>query len=210
MRDLTVAMPTFEDDPAVLSRVLDAASAQVARPIVVVDMSRTEAVAGVAAARDDVMYVPFRGSRGVSHSRNVCVRSVETRYVLFLDSDAVPEPGWASAARAGFDHDRVAIVGTRVVGEFARRPPRLFTTATASDWLSMLDLGDESGEVPRVIGTSYAIDRERLGEAPFAETLGRRPGVALAHEEVQHARNATRYACGRWLAGYARVVRGVH
>ena len=205
MRDLTVAMPTFEDDPAVLSRVLDAASAQVARPIVVVDMSRTEAVAEVAAARDDVLYVPFRGSRGVSHSRNVCVQSVETRYVLFLDSDAVPEPGWASAARAGFEHDRVAIVGTRVVGEFARRPPSLFTTATASDWLSMLDLGGESGEVPRVIGTSYAIDRERLGEAPFDEALGRRPGVAIAHEEVQLALDATRAGWRCWYAADARV-----
>jgi GT2 family glycosyltransferase len=205
MSDLTVAMPAFEDDPAVLRRVLDAASAQVGRPIVVVDMSRTDAVAGVAGSREDVVYVPFRESRGVSHSRNECVRRAETRYVLFLDSDAVPEPGWASAARAGFEHDRVAIVGTRVVGEYAHRPPRLFTTATASDWLSMLDLGDEPGEVPRVMGTSYAIDRERLGDAPFDEALGRSPGVAIAHEEVQLALDAARAGWRCWYAADARV-----
>jgi GT2 family glycosyltransferase len=205
MRDITVAIPTFEDDPAVLARVLDAASEQVEHPLVVVDMSRTGAVADVARGRDGVLYVPLPESRGVSHSRNECVRRAETRYVLFLDSDAVPEPGWARAAREGFEQDRVAIVGTRILGEFERRPPPLFTTATASDWLSMLDLGDQSREVPRVIGTSYAIDRERFRDAPFDEALGRSPGVSIAHEEVQLALDAAHAGWRCWYAAGARV-----
>jgi hypothetical protein len=76
---------------------------------------------------------------------------------------------------------------------------------TASDWLSMLDLGDESREVPRVMGTSYAIDRERLGDDPFEVSLGRRPGVSIAHEEVQLALDAARGGWRCWYAADARV-----
>ena len=144
-------------------------------------------------------------SRGVGESRNACVRRSSTRYVLFLDSDALPEPGWARAMRAGFDEPEVAIVGARVVPEWERRPPTLFQTATASDWLSMFDLGPSSQRVPRVMGTSYALDRERLGDEPFDDELGRRPGVQMAHEEVELALEAARRGWSCWYAADAVV-----
>jgi hypothetical protein len=64
----------------------------------------------------------------------------------------------------------------------------------------MFDLGDEPQPVPRVMGTSYALDRDRTGHAPFDEALGRRPGVDVAHEEVQLAVDA---AAAGWRCWYA-------
>jgi GT2 family glycosyltransferase len=203
--DLTIAIPAFEDDPAVLQRVLDGAVAQAEQPVVVVDMSETDLVRTVADGREGVRYVPYPLSSGVSDSRNECIRRSETRYVLFLDSDVVPEAGWAEAMRRGFDQERVALVGARVFPNFERTPPALFLTATASDWLSLFDLGEESREVPRVIGSSYAIDRERFREDPFHKSLGRRPGSAIAHEEVQLALDAASSGWRCWYAGDARV-----
>ena len=41
LRDVTVAMPTFDDDPVVLGYALDAALEQgLTQPIIIVDMSR--------------------------------------------------------------------------------------------------------------------------------------------------------------------------
>jgi GT2 family glycosyltransferase len=203
--DVTVAIPTFEGDPALLRRVFAAAVAQAHHAVVVVDMSRTDVVADAAADVGGIELVRLRDSRGVSHSRNECVRRATTRYVLFLDSDAIPEPGWLEAMRAGFDEPQVAVVGARIVPAWPRRPPPLLDSVTARDWISMFDLGDEPLPVPRVMGTSYALDRERVADPPFDEALGRRPGVEVAHEEVQLALDATRAGWRCWYAPAAVV-----
>jgi mycofactocin glycosyltransferase len=203
--DITVAIPTFEGDPALLRRVFGAAARQSPRPILVVDMSRSDVVADAAAAVGGIEVVRLRESRGVSQSRNECVRRAGTRYVLFLDSDAVPEPGWLEAMRAGFAQQRVAIVGARVLPAWPRRPPLLLDSVTARDWISMFDLGEESLPVPRVMGTSYALDRHRVGDAPFDEALGHRPGGKVGHEEVQVAIDAARAGWRCWYAAGAVV-----
>ena len=126
---------------------------------------------------------PFPESGGVSHSRNRCIELASTRYVTFLDSDAFAEPGWVAAQRARLDEERVAVVGSRILAAWESRPSRLFRTVTASDWLSLFELGDQPLDVPRIMGTSYAVDTERAPDPPFDETLGRRPGWPLAMEE---------------------------
>ena len=189
LRDVTIGIPTCDDDPRVLALALDAIAAQpVAHPPVIVDMSCTDRIAQLVDARPQgVRYVRFRESAGVAQSRNRIVELADTRYLLFLDADAVPLPGWAAALRSAFDAaEGVALVGTRILPAWPRRPPPLFTTTVALELLGMLDLGDQPCELPRVMGTSYAVDRERLPRPePFALDLGRRPGQLLSGEEVQ-------------------------
>lgn len=189
--DVTVCIPTFDDDPDVLAACLDAAAAQpLAHRIVIVDMSRGTAIRDVASAREaTVDYHHFPQSQGTSDSRNQLVELCPTRYLLFVDADAVPEPGWAAAMRRGFDDDpNAAIVGARAVPVWPKRPPRLFTTQPALVLLGMFDLGDEPKTVPYVMGTSYALDTTRIPDPAFAVHLGRGPGRGpLAHEEVRLA-----------------------
>lgn len=173
--------------------------------MIVVDMSRTSVVADACADVGGIDHVVLPDSRGVSQSRNEAVRRAETRHVLFLDSDAVPDPGWAKAMAAGFGEEDVAIVGARVLPEWEQRPSLLLRSATASDWLSMFDLGPVAQTVPRVMGTSYAIDRERVSDPPFDEDLGRAPGVALGHEEVRLALDAQAAGWRCWYAADAVV-----
>jgi GT2 family glycosyltransferase len=183
--DVTIAIPTFDDDPVVFSRVLDLALEHGGgADIVVVDMSRNDQLAQVCAQKGArVRHDAFPGSGGVAHSRNRAVALAETRYVTFLDSDAFAEPEWVAAQRARLEEDGVAVVGSRILGAFEGSVPRLMRTMTASDWLSLFDLGDEAIDVPRIIGTSYALDRERSPTPAFDDSLGRRPGWPLAMEE---------------------------
>lgn len=189
LRDVTIGIPTCEDDPKVLSLALDAIAREPVVPApVIVDMSSTDRIAQVVQARPErLRYVPFPESSGVAASRNRIVELAETRYLLFLDADAVPLPGWARALAGAFDAaDRVALVGTRIVPFWPRTAPALFDTTIALELLGMLDLGTEPCELPRVMGTSFAMDREQLPHAePFRLDLGRRPGRMLAWEEVQ-------------------------
>jgi GT2 family glycosyltransferase len=186
-------MITRNDDPAVLASVLDAVTAQGAgNPIVLVDMSTDERVRLVCEQRQEaVRYHHLPTSRGVSDSRNAVVGHVDTRYVLFFDSDALPEPGWAAAMRAAFERvPDAAVVGARVLPRWTSRPPRLFRTGFAGDFLSLFDLGDEPLEVPRIMGTSYAIDLERVPAEPFPPELGYQVGNPLGGEEPELCRRA--------------------
>jgi glycosyltransferase involved in cell wall biosynthesis len=189
LADVTIGIPACEDDPRVLSLALDAIEAEgVGHPPMIVDMSSTDRIAQLARDRSErVRYVRFPESRGVAESRNRIAALSDTRYLLFVDADAVPLPGWAQALRAAFEAaEGVALVGARIVPAWPRRAPSLFTTALALELLGMLDLGDRACEMPRVMGTSYALDRERVpGAEPFRVDLGRRPGQLLSGEEVQ-------------------------
>ena len=191
LSDVTIGIPTCDDDPRVLALALDAIAAQpVARPPVIVDMSATDRIAQLVDARPQgVRYVRFRESAGVAQSRNRIVELADTRYLLFLDADAVPLPGWAAALRSAFDAaEGVALVGTRIVPAWPRHPPPLFTTTMALELLGMLDLGDQArASCPRVMGTSYAVDRERLPRpAPFAARISDAArGGCSPGEEVQ-------------------------
>jgi GT2 family glycosyltransferase len=188
-------MITRNDDPAILSQVLDAVVAQDAgNPIVLVDMSTDDRVRRVCEQRPEaVRYFHLPGSRGVSDSRNAVVGHVDTRYVLFLDSDAVPEAGWAAAMRGAFKREpSAAVVGARVLPRWTETPPRLFRSSFAGDFLSLFDLGDQPLEVPRIMGTSYAIDLERVPPQPFPPELGYQLGNPLGGEEVELCERAAR------------------
>ena len=186
--DLTPGMVTCDDDPRLLAEALDAVIAEgLAEPVLVVDMSRGDGVRSACAERGDaVRYVAAPGSTGISDSRNRAVAATSTRHLLFVDADAIPAPGWAAAIRAAFDRvERVAIVGARCTARWAEPPPRLFRTAPAGDFLSLFELGNEPLDVPRVVGTSFAMDLERIPDDPFRVDLGIGPESRLGGEEVE-------------------------
>lgn len=185
--EATIGIPTCDDDPRVLSLALDAIEGErVARRPIIVDMSASDRIERMLRARSgDVRYVRFRESSGVAESRNRIVAEADTRYVLFLDADAVPLRGWARALAGAFE-EGVALVGTRILPAWPCAAPPLFTSTIALELLGMLDLGPRPRAIPRVMGTSYALDRERLPRSPpFRADLGRRPGRLFSWEEVQ-------------------------
>lgn len=189
-------MVTRNDDPDFLAQALDSVIAEsLGRPVTLVDMSTDDRVRSVCEKRGgavDYLYAP--DSLGVSDSRNRVVARVTTRYLLFLDADAVPAPGWAAAMRSAFDlAPDAAVVGARCVPRWVgSSPPRLFQTAVAGDFLSLFDLGPSPRDVPRIMGTSYAIDLSRVPDPPFSLSLGVGPGQPLGGEEPELCEQALR------------------
>src|SRR5829696_7289939 len=113
LADVTPAMVTSDDDPTLFAEALDAAIGErTAEPVLVVDMSRGDSIRSVCAERGGaVRYLPAPDSTGISDSRNRAVAAAHTRYLLFVDADAIATPGWAAAMRAGFDRmDDIAVV----------------------------------------------------------------------------------------------------
>ena len=207
--DVTVGMPTCDDDPTILRQALACVVEEPieARPLVV-DMSRGTGVRDVVASfSDQIRYEPYSQSSGVSDSRNRIIQLAGTRYLVMLDADAVPEPGWTHRLRDAFDRDpSAAVIGGRCLPEWATGQPALFDTAPAFDFLGMFDLGETALKVPRIMGTTYAVDRDRLpDEPPFPVGLGRRAGSLLAFEEVAYCLGVQKRGWSVWYEPTAVV-----
>jgi hypothetical protein len=134
--------------------------------------------------RVTVVEVPV-GTR-LGAGRQAGLQASTARLVAFLDSDAVPRPGWLDALRAVVSVPSVAVAGGPVlpVWPAGRRAPRLFNTQPAFDFLSMLDLGPERIAVPRVMPGNMAVDRGLTGEDVFDAAFGRAGGDLLGAEET--------------------------
>ncbi|MEA2474619.1 MAG: hypothetical protein QOE06_2534 [Thermoleophilaceae bacterium] len=89
---LSVVIPTHDRAP-VLARCLDALEHQGADEVLVVDDASTDATPTVLAERPWVRTVRRERSGGRSGAKNSGIRAAAHEIVLFLDDDAIAEPG---------------------------------------------------------------------------------------------------------------------
>lgn len=182
----TVVICTWAgDEPAISLGTIAAAARQ--GPVVVVDMTPDRAlIASQASAIAGVRVVHVPGSSGLGESRARGLAETDSRRVAFLDSDAVPRPGWLAALERAVAEEDVAVAGGPVLPLWppGTRVPRLFRTTSAGDFLSMLDLGHERLDVPRVLPGNMLIDRELTGEEVFDPLRGRTRGSLVGAEEI--------------------------
>lgn len=99
---ISVVIPTYRR-PEMLAELLDVLGRQLdadpAAEAVVVDNCPDRSAEAVVAAVPALRYV-HEALPGVAHARNTGVASTGGDYVLFLDDDEVPQPGWLAAFRA--------------------------------------------------------------------------------------------------------------
>jgi glycosyltransferase involved in cell wall biosynthesis len=134
-------------------------------------------------------------AQGLSVARNRAIELSPHDLILFIDSDAVADPGWARSLAATLERDRVGIAGCRIVPRWHRRPLLIARSRIVLNSYSMFDLGPGEVATSRVVGAGFGIHRGRLGnEARFHEAFGRRPGGLLGGEENELCTRAR--ACG--------------
>ena len=180
----TVLICSMNPDPTDFREMLRRVAAT-PHEAIVVDMSTDEQVLRCC-QEHGVRCDRFVESRGLSDSRNRALALTETEYVVFLDSDAFPEGDWVQPLVEILQrHPEVAIVTPRILAAWEASPPGLLRTWSAGTWMSLLDLGTEPMDVPRVIGTSFAFARSKTPTQGFDVALGLKPGSALGGEEIK-------------------------
>jgi glycosyltransferase involved in cell wall biosynthesis len=127
---LTVAVCTYNPDLTLLSRVLDAACAQLRdlgdAELVVVDNNSAPAL--------DEAYFEDHGARlvreptpGLTAAREAAIEAAAGALILFVDDDTILGDGYlARAAQAFADDPSLGVLGGRVEAEFQQAPPRWF------------------------------------------------------------------------------------
>jgi glycosyltransferase involved in cell wall biosynthesis len=129
--------------------------------------------------------------RSLSDARNAAIDQADYSTILFLDSDAVPEPGWAKAMAATLADPDCAVAGSRIEPGWPAPPPAFAKARALLDQYSLLDLGHERRVVQKVVGAGFGMDRAKLPEGfKFDPELGRRDGRLFGGEETDFCKRA--------------------
>ena len=165
---------------------------------IVVDNASTDTTEQVAEGwkrrLPNLRYV-FESRLGLSHARNTGAKLARTRFIAYLDDDAIPEPGWLDHILDAFEsvRPRPFIVGGRVWLDWGGSPP---------DWLprsfwslySFVDYGNEARFLTHdefLAGANIAFRRDLLLElGGFDVRLGRKGATLISGEEAELVKKA--------------------
>jgi glycosyltransferase involved in cell wall biosynthesis len=135
---------------------------------------------------------------GLSHARNLATRQAATRYVSYMDDDAIADPRWLEKTLEAFESygDKAAVVGGQVNPIWdGRRPPWLGDSLLK--FLSVIDWGGELRVADAdtwFAGTNVSYRTDLMLElGGFDESLGRiGPGANLLSNEETRLTSALR------------------
>lgn len=160
--DLTVVIPV-KDNQAGIDRLLAALGPE---RVIVVDDGSAVPVRAPRVIRHDQ-------SRGPAAARNTGLAAATTEFVVFIDSDAVPVPGWLETLSAHFADPLLALIAPRIVGLGAPSS----ALGRYEGLRSSLDIGAKAGPVaPRspvayVPSAAMMVRREVLAQDGFDESM---------------------------------------
>lgn len=195
MFDATVVIRRYSEPDELWLEALEALSRQegVHLEVLVQDHQHSARIESWVSAKGDephghgFRYRSFE-EPSLSRARNRGVAEASADYVLFSEPDAVPDVNWA-AALLGALQSGAAIAGTRITPKYLGKEPFWTSVGFVRDQYSLLDLGPETFDVPKVFGASFGLDRRRVspderGEY-FSSAFGRRGGRLFGGEETE-------------------------
>jgi len=145
-------------------------------------------------------------AKSLSFARNEAIRMCQTVLLLYIDTDAVADPNWAYELFVTMRQNKAAIAGGKIIPKWHKKPGLLQRSQVVLDQYSMLDLGDDTINVKKVIGANFAINKAKLAKlAYFDEGLGRQNGKLLGGEETKLCTDAREKGLSVIYVGKAAV-----
>lgn len=188
---ITITVTRYSESDGLLIQTLESLSGQqeVKARILMLDQQYSSKVKGFCktASSGDICFeyhsIP---AKSLSFARNQAISMCKTDILLFIDSDATAMPDWAHRLSEGLLVSGAAIAGGKIVPIWHKQPGFLQRSHIVRDQYSMLDMGEDSQPVHKIIGANFAINKRLLGYlAHFNENLGRQNNMLLGGEESE-------------------------
>jgi len=203
MTSLTIALTRYKEPNAILWACLAALSRQTGvkgRVILMDQMDCRETRARCEFLSGESITFDYRvvAVTGCSEARNLAVGLCETEILLWTDPDILAAPDWARILSNVLMANQADIAGGKILPLWHAKPRWYVTTRVMADHYSLMDLGDDTRPVDRLIGGSLGMHIRRLGDqARFDPRLGRQGGTLLGGIDAEF--------CERALANGFRV-----
>lgn len=151
---------------------------------------------------------------GLSRARNVAIEKCNTEYIVFIDDDAFPEPGWLDALLRGFEKSSASVLAGPIAPVWPKPRPHWLPDKYVA-CLTILDHGSEDkllSENEFAYGTNMAFKTSVLREVGgFNSTLGRSGSKTLISDEEIEIQIALRARGHKiFYASGAKVLHRVH
>lgn len=187
---ITIAVTRHSESDELVARALRGATVSAGVEGEVLFLDQKGAVSGRMATAGIEGRLPIRildgYPCGLSEARNRLLQEARNDIVLFLDADARPDPWWAAWLRNALAQDAVAIAGSRILPDWAKRPPLAARSSIVREQYSLLDLGPDLRPATKVVGAGFGLNKKHLGEnAVFNTALGRQNGKLIGGEETE-------------------------
>lgn len=193
--DATVSLTRFGEPDALVEQTLESLAVQqdVRLQILLLDQSDAETSLDMACSRLSSSRIQFEYKKIPAHSlsraRNTAIALTCTDLLLFIDPDAICAPDWAAVLIESLQREKIGVAGGRILPIWGKTPGWLAQSTVVRDQYSILDLGEGTADVDRVVGASFGINVARLGrDMRFDENLGRRDGRLFGGEETDFCR----------------------
>ncbi|HYP45988.1 MAG TPA: glycosyltransferase family 2 protein [Propionibacteriaceae bacterium] len=156
-----------------------------------------------------VRVMPNTGERGLSGARNTGVQAASGDIVIFLDDDAIAQPGWEAHLMAAYTDERVLGVGGAAVPLWEVEAPRWWPAEFL--WVvgcTFLGQRTSRSEIRNLMGCNMSVRRDILeAVGGFDSGLGRTVGRPLGGEETEMCIRAKQlFPDGRFLFEPGAVV----
>ena len=195
-KKITVAICTYNRADMAIARVHEL-NAQIGYPdmlrILVIDNSDQSNHTNFLAARlgefGKLKFVHIEPP-SLSRARNEAIRLCETRYLAFIDDDAIPCEGWVKSILEAFEANSPAVVGGPISLRWPAQGPPEWLSSEEMGYLGQLDLGATERwlcDSEFVFGGNIAFDISALRKiGGFSPALGRMgPHPLLSNEEIE-------------------------
>lgn len=150
----------------------------------------------------EVIVLANQGQPGLSGARNTGVRAARGDILVFLDDDALPEPGWLRHLLQGYAHEDVLGVGGAIMPAWQDGRPTWFPEEF--DWVvgsTYRGMPEQRAPVRNLIGANMSFRRTVFDQVGgFNEDLGRIGSLPAGCEETELSiRTRQRLPNGRLL-----------
>jgi len=167
----------------------------------------TAVLAAQFAAANSHVKVVHELQTGLSIARNSALRQAAGNWVVFLDDDAIAEPGWLAAYKVFVLHLPNALIAC------AGGPVTPYHDGPATAWqgasafrLTGADENQPFSPKGSPVGCNYAVQREvALAAGAFNTALGRSGNFLGAHEEIELTERLRRAGFEIWWVPGARI-----
>ncbi|OGC50402.1 hypothetical protein A2716_04315 [candidate division WWE3 bacterium RIFCSPHIGHO2_01_FULL_40_23] len=123
--------------------------------------------------------------RSLSYARNQGTKLASGNLVAFSDPDCVLKPNWMEELITTFRKFNASIVGTKITPVWGAETSWYHKSKVIQEFYALLDLSQNYKLVSKVIGASFALDKNKIKSSPyFDEGLGRKEGMFLGGEET--------------------------